>query len=125
MTQTHTISELAKEFALTPRTLRHYENQGLLRPRRDGTARLFNARDRWRLKLALKSASLGFSLHEIKGLFDSYDAWARSGASTDFVSRLGDWRARLLERRADIDALLTEVDFFAKESNKSARSRQH
>jgi hypothetical protein len=62
MSLTYTISELAKEFSVTTRTIRFYEDQGLLSPRREGTSRIFSARDRVRLKLALRGKRLGFSL---------------------------------------------------------------
>ena len=66
MSTTFTISELAKEFGVTTRTIRFYEDQGLLSPKREGTNRVFSARDRVRLKLALRGKRLGFSLAEIR-----------------------------------------------------------
>ena len=69
----YTISDLAKEFKITTRAIRHYEDEGLLCPRRDGSNRLFNNRDRVRLKLALRGKRLGFSLAGIRELFDLYD----------------------------------------------------
>jgi DNA-binding transcriptional MerR regulator len=110
---TYSITDLARELALTPRTIRHYEDQGLLKPRREGTNRLFTNRDRARLKLALKCTRLGFSLGEIKQLFDLYDIAANAGRGRDFLAKLGEWRDKLLAQRADIDGLLAEIDFFA------------
>ena len=74
MSATHTISELAKEFGVTTRTIRFYEDQGLLSPRRDGTNRVFSNRDRVRLKLALRGKRLGFSLASIEDYLELYDA---------------------------------------------------
>ncbi len=110
---TYSITELVREFALTPRTIRHYEDQGLLKPRREGTSRLFTNRDRARLKLALKCSRLGFSLREIKQLFDLYDSATNAARSAEFLAKLGEWRERLKTQRADIDGLLGEIDFFA------------
>ena len=70
MSTTYTISELAKEFGVTTRTIRFYEDQGLLSPKREGTARVFSGRDRVRLKLALRGKRLGFSIAEIRELFE-------------------------------------------------------
>ena len=62
------ISDLAREFGITPRTIRYYEDQGLLAPQRDGLTRVFSRRDRARLKMALRGKRLGLSLAEIKDL---------------------------------------------------------
>jgi DNA-binding transcriptional MerR regulator len=62
----YSISDLAREFAITPRTIRFYEDQGLISPARDGRNRVFSRRDRTRLKLALRGRRLGLSLAEIK-----------------------------------------------------------
>ncbi len=70
MSKTYTISDLAREFDVTTRTLRHYEDQGLVTPTRDGIDRIFS--DRVRLKLALRGKRLGFSLNEIR-CFQLYD----------------------------------------------------
>ena len=71
---TFAIGELAKEFEVTPRTLRLYEEEGLIRPHRAGTRRIFSERDRVRLRLILRGKRLGWSLAEIKELFDLYDS---------------------------------------------------
>lgn len=70
---TFTIGELAKEFGVTLRTLRFYEDKGLLNPKRDGLNRLYNRRDRARLKLVLMGKKVGFSLNEICDMLDLYD----------------------------------------------------
>ena len=68
-----TIGELAKEFGVTLRTLRFYEDKGLINPKRDGQNRLYNRRDRARLKLVLMGKQVGFSLDEICDMLDLYD----------------------------------------------------
>ena len=71
---TFTITDLAREFGLTTRAIRFYEDQGLLRPRRLGRSRVYTNRDRVRLKLTLRGKRLGLSLSEIRELLDMYDA---------------------------------------------------
>ena len=73
MAERYSISELAQEFGVTTRTIRYYEDQGLISPERDGVSRVFSSRDRVRLKLALRGKRLGFSLAEIRELFELYD----------------------------------------------------
>ncbi len=70
---TFKISELAKEFDITTRSIRFYEDLGLLTPERKGNTRIYNGRDRIRLKLILRGKRLGFSLADIKELFELYD----------------------------------------------------
>src|SRR5216683_2986384 len=67
------ISELAREFDVTPRAIRFYEDQGLLAPRRDGQRRIYTPRDRTRLKLTLRGKRLGLTLAEIRELIDMYE----------------------------------------------------
>lgn len=67
-TKSFTIGDLAREFGVTLRTLRFYEDRGLLSPRRDGTARIYDARDRERLSVILKGKQLGFTLTEIRAM---------------------------------------------------------
>jgi DNA-binding transcriptional MerR regulator len=114
MSTTFTISELAKEFAVTTRTIRYYEDQGLLNPRRDGLNRIFTNRDRVRLKLALRGKRLGFSLGEIRELFELYDVSRDERRQLEqFLARLERRRALLEQQREDIEVMLNEIDFFA------------
>jgi DNA-binding transcriptional MerR regulator len=109
-----TISELAKEFDVTTRTIRFYEDQGLLSPAREGTTRVFSARDRVRLKLALRGKRLGFSLAEIRELFELYDVSRDEHKQLEeFLAKLERRRARLEQQREDIEVMLSEIDFFA------------
>ncbi len=73
MADTFSITELAEEFAITPRAIRFYEDRGLLHPVRQGLARVYTRRDRARLKLILRGKRLGFSLDEIREMLDLYD----------------------------------------------------
>ena len=114
MPATYSISDLATEFAVTTRTIRHYEEQGLLNPKRDGTVRIFSNRDRVRLKLALRSKRLGFSLNDIRELFELYDlAKDEKRQLTEFLARLEKRRAILDQQREDIAVMLNEINFFS------------
>lgn len=114
MMATYNITDLAREFAVTTRTLRHYEEQGLLSPARQGVNRVFSPRDRVRLKLVLRAKRLGFTLQEIKELFDLYDL--SQGARRElepFLDKLETRKAWLEQQREDIEVMLNELEFFA------------
>src|SRR5262245_59303059 len=114
MSDTFSISELAQEFGVTTRTIRFYEDQGLLSPRRSGATRIFSNRDRVRLKLALRGKRLGFSLAEIRELFELYDVSRDEQQQLEaFLVRLERRRALLEQQREDIEVMLNEIDFFA------------
>jgi len=119
MTATHTITDLAREFGVTTRTIRHYEAEGLLNPTRHGTSRVFSARDRVRLKLALRGVRLGFSLSEIKELFELYDLSKDAHHQLEaFLSKLEKRKGLLEQQREDIEVMLHEVEFFATQCRK-------
>lgn len=108
-----TITDLAKEFELTTRAIRFYEVQGLLSPSRDGRNRIYSKRDRIRLKLVLRGKRLGFSLGEIKELFDLYDsAQGEKAQLRQYLKILSQKRALLEEKKKDIEAVLSEIDMF-------------
>jgi DNA-binding transcriptional MerR regulator len=111
---TYTISDLAREFAVTTRTIRYYEDRGLLTPARQRLVRIFSSRDRVRLKLALRGKRLGFSLREIKELFQLYDS-ARDERQqlSAFLAKLEKRKGLLEQQRQDIEVMLNEVEFFA------------
>ncbi len=114
MSKTYTISDLAREFDVTTRTLRHYEDQGLITPTRDGINRIFSHRDRVRLKLALRGKRLGFSLNEIRELFQLYDlAHDDRRQLEEFAVKLDRRRAQLEQQREDVEIMLNEINFFA------------
>lgn len=119
MTTTYTITDLAREFGVTTRTLRHYEDEGLLSPAREGMSRVFSARDRIRLKLALRGKRLGFTLQEIKELFDLYDLSKDERHQLEaFLDKLEKRKALLEQQREDIEVMLQEVEFFAAQCRK-------
>lgn len=119
MADTFSISDLAREFGVTTRTLRHYEQEGLLNPGREGLVRVFSARDRVRLKLALRGKRLGFSLHEIKELFDLYDLAKDERKQLEaFLVKLERRKTLLEQQREDIEVMLREVEFFAAQSRR-------
>ena len=102
---------LAHEFALTTRAIRFYEDEGMLAPERRGRARVYRERERVRLKLILRGKRLGFSLSEIRELLDLYEVARNERAQlAKFVDMLGERRARLLQQKEDIDAVLAEID---------------
>ena len=109
--QRYSITELAREFGITTRAIRFYEDQGLLAPRRSGLTRIYSERDRVRLKLVLRGKRLGFSLKEIAAILDMYDAEpGESGQLQYMLDRLQDQRTVLERRRDDIDLTLAELD---------------
>ena len=124
MSATYTISELAREFGVTTRTIRFYEDQGLLSPAREGTNRVFSSRDRVRLKLALRGKRLGFSLAEIRELFELYDVSRDERKQLEeFLSRLDRRRTHLEQQREDIEVMLTEINFFANQCRRLLKDK--
>lgn len=108
---TFTITELSRDFDITPRTIRYYEHQGLLFPQRSGSARIYTKRDHTRLKLTLRGKRLGLSLAEIKDLIDMYDtARDESSQLTRFLTVLTARKAALEQQREDIEAVLAEIN---------------
>ncbi|WP_246329401.1 MerR family transcriptional regulator [Chthonobacter rhizosphaerae] len=105
-----TIGDLAREFGVTLRTLRFYEDKNLLNPKRDGLNRLYSRRDRARLKLVLMGKRVGFSLTEIKDMLDLYDL--RDGQVTQLRVALGRFNeqiAVLEQQKKDIEQALAEL----------------
>lgn len=112
---TYTITELAREFALTPRAIRYYEDQGLIAPQRAGVQRIYGKRDRTRLKLTLRGKRLGLSLAEIRELIDMYDTAPESTQLERLIEVLAERRARLEQQREDIEAVLAEIDIIERQ----------
>ncbi len=111
MESIYSIGELAREFDLTTRAIRFYEDQGLLSPKRRGQTRLFDQRDRTRLKLILRGKRLGFPLAEIREIVDMYDAPpGEAGQLALLVGKVEARRQRLLRQREDIAIALRELD---------------
>jgi DNA-binding transcriptional MerR regulator len=99
--RTWSIGDLADEFKVTPRSIRFYEDQGLLSPRREGLTRIYNHRDRARLKLICRGKRLGFSLAEIKDFLDLYEVDDRQIEQMKFLLQRARDRKRSLERQLD------------------------
>ena len=111
---TFSITELSREFEVTTRTIRFYEDQGLLSPERRGRTRIYHKRDRTRLVLILRGKRLGFSLSEIRYLLDLYDhAHDEKPQLRELLNALSQKRAALEAQKADIEALLAEMDSLA------------
>jgi DNA-binding transcriptional MerR regulator len=107
---TWTIAEIAAEFGVTLRTLRFYEDRGLLSPERRGTQRIFHPRDRVRLALILRGKRLGFSLDEIATIVDMYDAEPGEAGQLEYLlEQIARRRVELEQRRRDIDETLAEL----------------
>ena len=107
----YSIGDLAREFDVTPRTIRFYEDRSLLSPNRKGQNRIYTARDRTRLKLILRGKRLGFSIIEISEILDLYDA--PDGAQSQlqfFVEKIRARRAALQDQARDLAEALSELD---------------
>jgi DNA-binding transcriptional MerR regulator len=108
--RTYTITELAAEFALTPRAIRFYEDVGLLTPQRAGRNRVYAQRDRTRLKLTLRGKRLGFTLSEIRTLLDLYESPTDTLPQLQaFLDTVVHHREILERQRADLDATLEDL----------------
>jgi DNA-binding transcriptional MerR regulator len=131
-TQTYTISDLAREFDLTTRAMRFYEDMGLLQPERSGPGgrnRIYSARDRTRLKLTLRAKRLGLSLTEAREIIDMYDSPRDTGPQLrKFLAVLAQHRKQLEEQMADLQANLDEVKVHEREARallaKGEKTRQ-
>jgi len=106
----YTIGELSREFGVTLRTLRFYEDKGLVNPRRDGAARIYTRRDRGRLKLVLMGKRVGFSLSQIREMLDLYDF--RHGEVSQMrvaLGRFSEQIAVLEHQKRDIEQALDDL----------------
>ncbi|TCT05565.1 MerR family transcriptional regulator [Aquabacter spiritensis] len=105
----YTIGDLARDFGVTLRALRFYEDKGLLSPRREGLARLYSATDRERLELILKGKRLGFTLSEIRGLVAAREGTAGTRGLALTRERCLSQLTQLERQRAEIDAAIAEL----------------
>jgi len=125
---TYSISELAKEFDITTRSIRFYEDQGLLTPQRQGQTRIYSKRDRVRLKLILRGKRLGFSLAETGQLFELYDADKSSVTQLTTMLKLIELKKTELHQQLDdIKVVLMElitVEKRCRETLSDARSNE-
>lgn len=107
----YTISQLAAEFSLTLRSIRFYEDQGLITPLRKGKTRVFSRQDRARLILIMRGKRLGFSLQEIQELFQLYDSGAQSPSQVQhMLHTIQSRQQKLKQQQADINRLMMELN---------------
>ncbi len=119
MAITYSISDLAREFDLTTRAMRFYEDMGLLQPERGpgGRNRVYSGRDRTRLKLTLRAKRLGLSLNEAKEIIDMYDSPRDTGAQLQkFLLVLGQHRKQLEAQMMDLQANMDELKTHQREA---------
>ncbi|MGI9132760.1 MAG: MerR family transcriptional regulator [Rhodoferax sp.] len=120
MSLTYRIGDLAREFDLTTRAIRFYEDLGLLQPERHGPggrSRVYSGRDRTRLKLTLRAKRLGLSLTEAKDIIDMYESPRDTGAQLQkFLDVLASHRKQIEEQMADLQANLDELKTHQREA---------
>ncbi|MGB0894518.1 MAG: MerR family transcriptional regulator [Parashewanella sp.] len=106
----YSISDLSKEFDITTRSIRFYEDQGLLKPKRRGQTRIYSLKDKVRLKLILRGKRLGFSLAETRRLFELYDADKSSTSQLDtMIALIEEKKAALQQQMDDIKVVMMEL----------------
>ncbi|MCA0900395.1 MULTISPECIES: MerR family transcriptional regulator [Microbulbifer] len=107
----YSISELAQEFGITTRTIRFYEDKGLISPERRGQTRVYSPEDRVRLKLILRGKRLGFSLDESREIIDMYDpAHGNLEQLSRLLERIESKREQLRQQQRDIEKMLAQLD---------------
>jgi len=110
MPSSYTIADLAREFDITTRTIRFYEDKNLITPERQGQRRVYSPRDRIRLRLIMRGKRLGFSLDEIAGIIDLYDVDPSETAQlTHFLEKIRGRQAALRRQQKDISDILEEL----------------
>ncbi len=129
MTITYTISDLAREFDLTTRAIRFYEDLGLLQPQRSGSGgrvRIYTGRDRTRLKLTLRAKRLGLSLTEAKEIIDMYDSPRDTSAQlTRFLEVLDTHQKQIEEQMAELQANLDEIKVHQRDARALLNKSNH
>ncbi len=113
----HTITELTKEFGISTRTIRFYEDEGLIKPVRRGRTRLFRPTDRRRLMFILRGKRLGFSIAEIREVMNMYkEPPGEEGQLRLLIRRINEKRDELEQKRLDIDLTIQELDHAEEQS---------
>ena len=126
MAETYGIAELAREFGVTARTIRHYEDEGLIAPLRDGQRRVYRPRDRTRLRLILRGRRLGFALAEVREIVDLYDAApGEAGQLELLLAKIAGRRAELEAKRVDIEAALSDLEIVSENCHKRLREMKN
>ncbi len=107
---TFSISELGKEFGITARAMRFYEDKGLLSPRRCGQRRIYSRADRTRLILVMRGRRLGWPLDEIRAVIDMYDTSEGELKQLEYTcEKIAERRQRLLQQQRDIESSLRDM----------------
>ena len=120
----YSIGDLAREFDVTHRTIRFYEDRGLLSPKRVGSRRVYSKRDQVRLKLILRGKRLGFSLAEVREMLELYDSAPDERPQLEkFTAALAARREQLERQREEIDEVLGEIRAFERQSKKLLNSK--
>ncbi len=120
----YSIGDLAREFDVTHRTIRFYEDRGLLSPKRIGSRRVYSKRDQVRLKLILRGKRLGFSLAEVREMLELYDSAPDERPQLEkFTAALAARREQLERQREEIDEVLGEIRAFERQSKKLLNSK--
>ena len=110
MPTTYSISDLARELDITTRTIRFYEEQGMLTPERRGQERIYSARDKVTLKLILRGKRIGFSLAECRELIELYDPTGNHKQLETFMRKIAERREQLRQQLLDIEQMQLELD---------------
>jgi len=125
---TYSISELAKEFDVTTRAIRLYEEAGLLSPRRDGSRRVYYERDRVRLRLTLRGKRIGFTLAEVKDMFDLYDSKPIDGEKKQILYLLDIMEQRLETlrlQREELELAVVDIESVCERARETLAELEH
>ena len=118
----YTIRDLAKDFAVTTRALRFYEERGLLRPQRKGQSRVYSAADRIGLTLVLRGKRLGFTLDESAELIAMYDpSGTNEGQLQALINKIQEKHQRIVAQKSEIELMLSDLKEWEQRSRKALR----
>ena len=125
MKRSYSISDLATEFDVTPRTLRFYEEKGLLEPTRSGQNRRYSGADRTRLILVLRGKTLGLSLQESAELIGMYDPSSNNKAQLSrLIEKIQARKTQLVAQKLELEQMIDDLDAWEQRSRKSMQSRK-
>ena len=125
MNRSYSISDLATEFDVTPRTLRFYEEKGLLEPTRSGQNRRYSGADRTRLILVLRGKTLGLSLQESAELIGMYDPSSNNKAQLSrLIEKIQARKIQLVAQKLELEQMIDDLDAWEQRSRKSMQSRK-
>ena len=119
MAQSYSIGDLAREFEVTTRTIRHYEDEGMNAPRREGQRRIYGPRDRVRLQLILRGRRFGFSLEEIRQWLELYETQGTELQYSTFIDMANRQLGALTKQREELDRTIAELEKLRDETGDS------